>query len=613
MAKWQQTLSAAHDHLEGGRTAQAISLMEAAKKGALEGLGADHLSVAQICGDLANAFIWHAGERDRAADELATAARILKKQPDHFRLLGPLADVALNLAIIGRRPQALRLARRADRIFGDASSHSLNTKRAQTRNAISDYLLALNIIGLPDAMRKVVERVAAPAAKKNQLAYFELDEIQLLAMVCDRTAQRELAATYYTYAASRLADESDAEAFNFGAVLAQIAEKLEDFELVGNALTLYHQAKLVQQHIFGHDHPVTLWATTRLVQKYIEYGEFKKASMIVLGESERGNRHRPDHPDKAAFFAFLGYYSRLLGDLDEAQLLLTRGVRMMERLYGWDSPKLAPALLDLGRVYQDREDFFAAIRHMRRSLELQMSEKQPDLELLLETFEWLVATKAWEESAAVAAIGKMTVFEQRESVDLKKIVRRQQAGVRRVEGFYRQALKVLARHEGPNGRQAMQMTVAMADFHAHFQLLDKAKKLLEKLWPVLEKKGDDFPLVRVIVAGRLGVLYRLGRATRKAQTFLLRAIEAAAALDPEQAAYHRADNHRELARVFLARHDQPQALQHFETAISLYVTLGASDGVIATLDEIEAVFEQLGDQIGVKSTRQRRAEFETTS
>ncbi|MDP8224858.1 MAG: tetratricopeptide repeat protein [Candidatus Lernaella stagnicola] len=604
MPKWEETLAEARRQLEKRNAKAALMLFERAHEEVVAEHGEDHCCEAEVIAEIANAHIWYRDDRESAAAALHEAARIIGRLPDDISIVPDLADIGLNLFIVGEVKRAHELALRAHKIFMDTTTRRLDVRKSHVRSAATELLLSLNMMGLSQEIGLVVGKFVAPLLKRNKLAHFALDEIQLLGLSCERALQAGLAGQFYRYATDMLAHEKHPEQFNFGEVLAQVAQQLENFGKPDNALVLFHYAEVVQRQVFGHDHPHCLWAITRLIQKYIQHGELQKAELMIVNESERQIYHLPDHPDKAAFYNFLGYYSSILGDFDTAQLLLSQGVRMLERMHGWDSPKMAPALLDLGRVYYQQSRYYAAIRNLERSLELQLDNRRFDPDMLLDTFEWLATVLWWEESALNVAIGRMTVFERREYIKPDKLERRIHAGIRRLETKYRRAVVLLQKKEGRDGGHRIKLMTAMADFYIHFQRLDKAEVVLDELRKLVEKMPGD-QLARVIVNSRCGIIYRAKRAVKKAEKCLKAAIAEAEKLDAEQAMYYRADSYRELGRVQLVRRDHAGALPFFEEAAALFSNLTMDGAAEATLEEMLQIHDALDDRKGARRTKRR--------
>jgi tetratricopeptide (TPR) repeat protein len=602
MPNWEETLSLGKDQLNQGHVDEALVLLEQAAAEAGAGSGKDDRALAVTNNELANAHIWYGGDATTALKAARRAAVALGRAADSLSVLGVMADVAMNLFILGDAKRSITLAKRAQAIAVKATRRQLDVTKPDLKDALTDLLLSLHIIGLPDGLREVADRHVTPLLKKNHLAYFNLDEIQLLGVTCERTGSNAECGQFYSYATDMLAHESDPDLYNFGNVLAQIADKLEGFGRIDTALVLYHLAKLVQQAVYGRDHPHSLWAATRLVQKYLEYDDARQAELTILSESQRDNRNNPDNTVKAAYYHYLGYYSRLIGDLDNSQLFLTRAVRMMERLHGWENPKLAAVLLDLGRVYYEQGQFRAALRHLHRSLELQHSERKPNVEMMIETFDWLATVTWWGENELNNAIRQMTVFERREYVEEKKLAGRIAANIKRVETVFQRIRKVIEKTGAPD--HSAQLLSSMGDFFFNFQKNDRAQKIYEILWDST-KDAPDAVAARLVAASRLGAIHRAKRAVAKAETFLKVVLDGADALDEEQAAYYRADAVRELGRIQAIRGDTTGAIAHLEDAVKRYQRLEMDPAVETVLEELVRLHDGAGDAKGVRSVQRR--------
>jgi len=608
-AKWETQLIQAKKQIDQGRMSEGFSLLTTVAESVEAQFGLNHPATATAFAELGNALLWRQNDKPAAKAHLEKAAAATTRLENKIPILGILSDLSLDFLLVDEGYKARDLLQRAYQIFLAAPDRELHLRGAKTRSAVSAFLLTLNVLGRHGQIVAAADKYLVTIAKRKKLADLAADELQLFGLTCRRAFKFDLARELFGRAAELLENARRPEDEDFGAALLAVADRLEGVGKIEETLLLYRLALTVQEEVFGAQYPTTLVTTTQLVQKYILHTLPDKAKELVERAKSKEFRYLPDHPEKAAFFNYMGYYARILGEHDTAQLLLSQAVRMMERMYGWDNAKLAPALLNLARVYQHQNRYLSAMRHLERALTLQLSDKQADPEMLLETFEWLAAAIWWEESALAVSIHKMTAFEQREYVQAGRIESKVRAHIKRLEEFYRGVSNKLKQHGPIDPDLQFKLMMIMGDFYIHYQKIGKAETIFQKLGKATARDREGSPFNRVIVESRLGQIYRAKRVLDKAEDLISSAIQNAQQFpDNEQAPFYIADNYRELGRIMIARDNFNNALEYFNIAVDCYRKLDAGPSVEKTLEEMAEISQKMGRHDAArKIMRQLRA------
>lgn len=608
-AKWETQITEAKKQLDQGRVEEGLAQLTTVSQSVEAQYGMNHAATATALAELGNALMWRKNDSATAKTYLEKAMAATARLDNKLPILGVLADLSLDFLLLDESYKARDLLQRAYQIFLSTPDRELHSRGAKTRNAVSALLLSLNVLGRHGQIVAAADKYLVGIAQQKKLADLEIDELQLYGLTCRRAFKFELARELFNRATTLLEKTQQPEDEDFGAALLAVAERLEGAGKIEETLLLYRLALTVQAEVFGPQYPTSLVTTTQLVQKYIIHAQPDKAKELLERAKGKEFRYLPDHPEKAAFFNYMGYYARILGENDTAQLLLTQAVRMMERLYGWDSVKLAPALLDLARVYQHQNRYLSAMRHLERALTLQLSDDQADPEMVMETFEWLAAAIWWEESALAVSITKMTVFEQREYVQAGQIESKVRTHIKRLEDFYRGVTDKFKQHGPIDADLQFKLMMVMGDFYIHYQKIGKAESIFQKLGKAAARDREASPFNRVIIDSRLGQIYRAKRVLDKAEDLISSAIENAQRFpDNEQAPFYIADNYRELGRIMIAREKFTNALEYFNIALDYYRKLDAGPSVENTLEEMVEFSRKLGQQEAArKIMRQLRA------
>jgi tetratricopeptide (TPR) repeat protein len=318
-----------------GRYAEAEPLLERALTTAERALGLDHLDVATVLNNLANAYFYR-GRYGHAQPlyERALAIRERALGPDHL----DVARVLHNLA----------------------SLHWFHGRYAAAE-PLNERVLIVHERELgPDHPR--VAHILHNLAN----VYFgggRYDEAGTLYERELRIRERALGPDHPDVAYS----------------LDGIADVYMKRRRYDEAQKLYERALAIRESALGTDHPDVAESLTNLAHSYLHQGWCPEAQSLyerALAKWERALG--PAHPDVALSLDGLGNVHLKLGRHAEAEPLFERSLAIRERAFGPDHPYLARPLIGLASLRTEQGRNAEAIALFERALAIQEQVLRPD-------------------------------------------------------------------------------------------------------------------------------------------------------------------------------------------------------------------------------------------
>ena len=269
----------------------------------------------------------------------------------------------------GSKPAPLRAAVTDPHIreqgLSALAAHSLITLSMDTRDFSVHRLVQAACRDLTGAARaKWTE--SALAILNAAFPFVEFNNWPL----CDRLARHGEAAASHS---------PDVPNSDLGRLLNQTGYYFDERALYSRSELLYRRALVIDEKVFGLDHPSVAVPLTNLAALLKNTNRLTEAEPLMrraLAIDEK--RYGPDHPEVATDLNNLALLLQDTNRLAEAEELMRRALDIDERMHGPDHPKTAIRLSNLATLLNDTDRLEEAEYLVRRSLAIDEASVGPE-------------------------------------------------------------------------------------------------------------------------------------------------------------------------------------------------------------------------------------------
>jgi tetratricopeptide (TPR) repeat protein len=138
------------------------------------------------------------------------------------------------------------------------------------------------------------------------------------------------------------------------------------------AKSAYERALIIDENIYGPDHPNVAWVINNLGMVLKEMGELEGSKKHFERALEI------DPPNVAIYINNLGWILRAQGNLKGAKVHFEMALEIDENIYGPNHPNVARDVNNLGMVLNDMGDLLGAKKHFERALEIDKKDCGPN-------------------------------------------------------------------------------------------------------------------------------------------------------------------------------------------------------------------------------------------